>query len=191
MRRIHVVGTSGSGKTTLARQIAERLDIPHVELDALHWEPNWTPADKAVLRARVTGALAGGAWVVDGNYSALHDLTLARADTLIWLDYPLPVVLWRVTTRTMRRYFARAELWNGNRERLRSVFSKDSIILWALTTWAKNRHRYRDLSADTTYAHVQVIRLRSPRQTRHWLQRLAAQQPLRVHSTSASSDTSR
>jgi adenylate kinase family enzyme len=42
MRRIHVVGTSGSGKTTLARQIAERLDIPHVELDALHWEPHWT-----------------------------------------------------------------------------------------------------------------------------------------------------
>jgi hypothetical protein len=129
--------------------------------------------------------------VVDGNYSALHDLTLARADTLVWLDYPLPVVLWRVTTRTARRYFARTILWNGNRERLGSVFSKDSIILWALTTWAKNRRRYRELSADATYAHVHVVPLRSPRQTRHWFGSLAAQQPLRVHSTSASSDTSR
>lgn len=191
MRRIHVVGTSGSGKTTLARQIAERLDIPYVELDALHWEPDWTPADKAILRARVTDALAGGAWVVDGNYTALHDLTLARADTLIWLDYPLPVVLWRVTTRTARRYFARTTLWNGNRERLGSVFSKDSIILWALTTWAKNRRRYRELSAGATYVQVHIVRLRSPRQTRRWLGSLAAQQPLRVHSTSASSDTSR
>src|SRR5436305_799712 len=41
-QRLVVVGTSGSGKTTLAREIARRRALPHVELDALHWGPNWT-----------------------------------------------------------------------------------------------------------------------------------------------------
>ncbi len=41
MRRIVVIGTSGSGKTTLARELAGRLNVPHIELDALHWKPNW------------------------------------------------------------------------------------------------------------------------------------------------------
>lgn len=173
MRRITVVGTSGSGKTTLARRLAEELDIPHVELDALFWQPNWTPADEAHLRARVSEALAGDAWVVDGNYSAVRDLIHARADTIIWLNYSLPVVLWRVTIRTARRLVTRAELWNGNRESLRSVFSRDSIILWALSTWSKNRHRYDALFAQTDSACLRLIQLRSPRATRIWLKNLA------------------
>lgn len=41
-QRISVVGTSGSGKTTLARKIAKTYELPHVELDQLQWEPNWT-----------------------------------------------------------------------------------------------------------------------------------------------------
>lgn len=181
MRRINVVGTSGSGKTTLARQIAGRLAVPHVELDALHWQPNWTPAERDSLRARVAEALAGDAWVVDGNYSMVRDITWQRADTIIWLDYALPVVLWRVTSRTATRSIRRTELWNGNRERLASVFSKDSIILWALTTWGKNRRRYRELLAQPDYAHIQVVHLRSPRQTRIWLRDLAAPRSLPVH----------
>jgi adenylate kinase family enzyme len=181
MRRIHIVGTSGSGKTTLAREIAARLNIPHVELDALHWQPDWTPAARDDLRARVTEALSGGAWVVDGNYSLLHDLTLAQADTIIWLDYALPIVLWRVTRRTTRRIIRRTELWNDNRERLGAVFSRDSIILWALTTWGKNRRRYRELLARPEYAHLHIIHLRSPRETRIWLRRLAVAQSLPVH----------
>lgn len=58
MQRISIVGTSGSGKTTLARQISQLLDIPHVELDALHWEPNWVEVSDEVLRSQVTIALS-------------------------------------------------------------------------------------------------------------------------------------
>lgn len=181
MRCIHVVGTSGSGKTTLARTLAASLDIPHIELDALHWQPGWTPAARDDLRARVIEALSGDAWVVDGNYRVLHDLTLAQADTVIWLDYALPIVLWRVIQRTTRRAIRRTELWNGNRERLRSVFSRDSIILWALTTWGKNRRSYRELLARPEYARLRIIHLRSPRETRIWLQRLAVAQSLPIH----------
>ena len=49
MKRISVVGSSGSGKTTVARRIAEALDAPHVELDELHWGPDWAAASAAEL----------------------------------------------------------------------------------------------------------------------------------------------
>ena len=94
MRRISVIGTSGSGKTTFARRLAERAKLPHVELDALFWGPNWTPADDTLFRERVTTALSGDAWVCDGNYSSVRPMVLARADTVIWLDLPLLVCLW-------------------------------------------------------------------------------------------------
>jgi len=181
MRRICIIGTSGSGKTTLARQLAERLDIPHVELDALHWQSGWTSTEIPLLLARVTVALAGDTWVVDGNYNSLRDVTWARADTLIWLDYSLPLVLSRITSRTARRLITRTELWNGNRERWGSVFSRDSIILWSLTTWGKNRRRYRQQFAQPDFVHLRLIRLRSPRETRRWLQSLAAASSVSVH----------
>jgi adenylate kinase family enzyme len=181
MQRVCIIGTSGSGKTTLARQIAEHLSIPHVELDALHWRSDWTPAAKDTLMASVAEALAGDAWVVDGNYSMVRHITWASADTIIWLDYSLPVVVWRISSRTVRRLVARTELWNGNRERLRAVFSRDSIILWALTSWGTNRRRYRQQLAQPDYTNPRFVHLHSPRQTRLWLQRLVAVPSVPVH----------
>jgi adenylate kinase family enzyme len=132
MRRIAVVGTTGSGKTSLARLIARRLSIPHIELDALHWEPNWTEAGTAVLRARVGAVTAGAAWVADGNYAKIRDLIWPRADTLVWLDYSLPVILWRLTRRTLRRLLTGEELWNTNREVVR-LRSPAATRLWLAT----------------------------------------------------------
>jgi len=101
-RRIVVVGTTGSGKTTLAGELARRLEVPHVELDALHWEPGWTEAPTDLFRERVTHALSGEAWVADGNYSAVRDIVWSRADTIVWLDYSLPTMLYRLARRTFR-----------------------------------------------------------------------------------------
>src|SRR5262245_40756111 len=131
--RIVIVGTSGSGKTTLARRVAERLDIPHVELDALRHGPNWAPAPWDVFRARFEAATSGPAWVVDGNYSAIRDAVWSKANTLVWLQYPFHIVFWRLWWRTIRRGISRQELWNGNRESLSTAFfSRDSILLWAI-----------------------------------------------------------
>lgn len=173
MRRIVVVGTSGSGKTTLARQLGQLLGIPAVELDALHWEPNWQPAELTVLRERVAEALSGEAWVVDGNYSKLRDLTWERADTIIWLDYGLRVVMGRVIWRTFKRALSGRELWNGNRESLaNALLSKDSIILWAWQTHRKNRRQYEELTCRSEYAHLVIMRHRSPQETSAWLARV-------------------
>ena len=169
-RRIAVVGTTGSGKTTLARQLSQRLAIPHVELDALHWGPNWTPFPIEVFRERTARALSGENWVVDGNYSKVRDIVWGRADTVVWLDYALPVILGRLAWRTLRRIFAREELWSGNRERFWTQFlSRDSLFLWALHTYQRRRREFPALFNQPEYAHLAVVRLRSPRAVRDWL----------------------
>jgi shikimate kinase len=116
--RIVVVGTTGSGKTTLAGELAQRLEVSHVELDALHWEPHWVEAPIEIFRERVVHAVSGEAWVTDGNYSAVRDIVWSCADTIVWLDYSLPTILYRLARRTFRRIFTREELWNGNKERI-------------------------------------------------------------------------
>lgn len=170
MERIAIVGTTGSGKTTLARRVAQRCQIPHIELDALQWEPNWTPAEPQVFRDRVTAALNGDRWVVDGNYSAVRDIVWGRADTVVFLDYPFGLVLRRLLKRTLRRSLKQEELWNGNRETFRqSFFSRDSILVWMLRTYSQKRNKYPVLFQRLEYAHLSVVQLRSPKTAEKWL----------------------
>lgn len=173
MRRIIVIGTTGSGKTTTARAIAARLGIPHVELDALNWGSNWTEAPREIFRQRVTEAVAGDTWVVDGNYSKSRDIVWPRADTVVWLDLSLWVILWRLFRRTIARTLTREELWSGNRERLRTAFlSRDSIFVWALQTYGRRRRSYPLLLSRPEHAHLTIVRLRSPRAASSWLSAL-------------------
>jgi hypothetical protein len=175
-RRIAVVGVSGSGKTTLARQLASRLGLSHVELDALYWEPGWAPAQQAIFRERAGHVFQGDTWVVDGNHPEVRDIIWSRADTAVWLDYSLPLVMWRLTRRTFRRCATHEELWNGNQERSLSAhfFSRKSIFLWALRTYELRRREYPALFATPEYAHVRPIHLHSPRATQTWLESLPA-----------------
>jgi adenylate kinase family enzyme len=173
MSRIHIIGSAGMGKTSLAQKAAQRLGVPHVELDDLHWRENWQQAELEDFRRDVRQALSGEAWVVDGNYSKVREIVWNRADTVVWLDYSLAVILWRLMIRTLRRAFTGEELWGGNRESLRMSFlSKDSILLWALTTYRRRRREYPQLFAQPEHAHLSIIRLRSPRQTRRWFDML-------------------
>jgi shikimate kinase len=175
-RRIAVVGVSGSGKTTLARQLAARLGLAHVELDALYWEPGWAPAQRAIFRERATQVFRGDAWVVDGNHPEVRDIIWSRADMAVWLDYSLPLVMWRLTRRTFRRCATHEELWNGNQERSLSAhfFTRKSIFLWALRTYELRRREYPVLFATPEYAHVRPVHLCSPRDTQIWLESLPA-----------------
>ncbi|MGH2489080.1 MAG: AAA family ATPase [Candidatus Limnocylindria bacterium] len=175
MRRVNVVGTSGSGKTTFAAELARRLGVPHVELDALSWEANWVSAPPDVLRQRVARAVAADAWVVDGNYSATRDLVWARADTVVWLDHSFALVMWRLIARTLRRSLRGVVLWSGNRESLRIALSRDSIILWALTTYRRRRRDYPRLFLQ--YPEVRFVRLGSPGEASRFLEAIPSPAP--------------
>ncbi|MCB8983841.1 MAG: adenylate kinase [Ardenticatenaceae bacterium] len=171
--RIVVVGATGSGKTTLACQLAQRLNLPHVELDALHWGPNWTMPPDEEFRQRVDEALSGPRWVTDGNYSKARRIIWQRADCLIWLDYSLPLIWGRLFRRAVRRIRQQEELWGSNRESWRGqFFSRDSLFLFAVTSRRKHHRTYPALLAQPEYAHLQVYHWRSPRETERWLQTL-------------------
>lgn len=170
MRRVSVIGTTGSGKTTFGRALAARLGVPFVELDALFWEANWTPAADEVFRRRVAEAAAGERWVIDGNYSRIaRDLVWARADTVVWLDLPLRVTLWRILLRTLRRVRSGEELWSGSRESVRNAFlSRDSLLLFALRTHRGRRGRVTRRLALPEHAHLRVHRFRSTADAERW-----------------------
>ncbi len=172
-QRIVVVGTTGSGKTTVARQLTQRLGSPFVELDALFWGPNWTPVPANVFRERTTQALSGDTWTAGGNYTAARDIVWGRADTLVWLDYPLLLTMWQMLRRTLRRIVTQEELWSGNRETFRGQFlSRDSLFLWALKSHGRYRREYLASMHKPEYAHLTWLRLHSRQETRIWLSSL-------------------
>jgi len=169
--RVRVVGNSGAGKTTFARALAGRLGVPHLELDAVFWDAGWTKRDVDEARALIATFLAQPearkGWVADGNWTSVLGGALDGVETYVWLDYPRRVVMPRVVRRTVRRGVTRTELWHGNREDLRSLLSRDphqNIVLWAWTAHRPARERYGALAQSE-----HVIRLRSPREARRWL----------------------
>jgi adenylate kinase family enzyme len=175
VQRVSVVGLSCSGKSTLARALAERLDVPCIELDALVHDAGWNEAPAELLQVRVRAALAGSpdGWVVDGNYfGKLGDLVIAQADTVVLLDLPLRVTLRRAVTRTASRLVRRTELWNGNRERLRDVFSRYSIPLFVLRTHGSFEPKWDERLR--AHPQLDVIRLSSVRAIAAWLQSIQA-----------------
>jgi adenylate kinase family enzyme len=169
-RRICVVGTTGSGKSTLASELARRLELPYVELDALHWGPNWTHCSDEEMRQRAEQATRGDAWVVDGNYGFIRKLIWPRAEAVIWLDYPLGLILWQLWKRTWKRALMNETRWGTNKERLwPQFFSKDSLFLWALQTYQRRKRTYTALLSAPEYASLIFIHLKSPRETEAWL----------------------
>ena len=169
-KRVSVVGSSGSGKTTLGKALAVRLDVPFVELDSIFHQPNWTELPDDEFRARVREAVAGDAWVVDGNYAAVRPIVLGRATTVVWLDYSRPRVMQQVIRRSVGRGITRQELWNGNREDPRTWLDAHHPIRWAWTHHARKRVEYEARYGSDEYAHLAVHRFRTPRETRAWLE---------------------
>lgn len=104
--RIAVIGNTSSGKSTLAAALARVIGGEHVELDALHWQlPDWQEPEPADFQAAVRASIeATPRWASSGNYlSKVQEIVWPAADTLIWLDMPLPTVLRRVIARSWRR----------------------------------------------------------------------------------------
>jgi adenylate kinase family enzyme len=181
-KRMIVIGTTGSGKSTLAEMLAKQLGLAFIELDALHWLPGWDHLSDQEFRLRVEQATSLPGWVIAGNYSVARDVSWPRAEVIIWLDYPLMTIFWRLWKRTWRRWWTQELLWGTNRERLWPQFkfwsAEDSLFHWLFKTYWRRKREYPLLFAKPEYAHLKILHMHSPEETQAWLAQLESVQPL-------------
>jgi len=126
MKKVLVIGSSGAGKSTFARRLGEATGLPVIHLDRLYWKPNWVETtDKNEWREKVEKVLAGEKWVIDGNYSGTLALRLEKCDTVIFLDIPRAVCVYRVLKRvTLYTKGSRPDMTDGCDERFDWEFIK-------------------------------------------------------------------
>ena len=98
----------------------------------------------------------------------------ARADLLVWLRPPRPLVLWRVVRRTVLRRVRRELLWGVNREQplWRILTDRDHIIRYAIRGFATTEDRLRETRA--AQPDLRVVQVRSRRDAERLLAHLAA-----------------
>lgn len=175
MKKINVVGTSGSGKSTFSHMLAARLNYPYLEMDAMFWKPNWQESSDEEFFAKLDSALSQEKWVLDGNYNRTVDIKWADVDHVIWIDYPFSRTIYQAIKRAFIRSITKTELWDktGNVETFRkSFFSRDSVILWTLKTYNRNRVRYIEMFNDPKYRHIKFVRLKSPKIAKKFIDEL-------------------
>lgn len=141
MERILIVGCPGAGKSTAARQLAAITGLPLIHLDQYYWLPGWQRPDSESWRKTVESLASQPVWIMDGNYSGTLGQRLASADTLIHLDFPTWLCLWRVIRRTVSGFGRNrhGELVSGCPERFDWVFLRFVIHY-------RKQQRERDLA---------------------------------------------
>ncbi|MFE2586564.1 adenylate kinase [Streptomyces sp. NPDC059378] len=174
MRRVALFGPPATGKSTLARWLSQELDEPHTDLDDILFTPAGPLPMEEFRRqaAQITSRDSG--WIVEGNFSKLADVVWHRADTLIWLDFPLPLILYRITRRSLRQLAGREDSAQARRLTWSAAFfARRSLLRTAIRKYCANRPRYAQQMAETAALGVEVVRLRSPREVQHWKERTA------------------
>jgi len=163
MRRSLIIGPCGSGKSTLARELAPLLGLPLVHMDQLGWQAGWFETEKAELKARLAEVVARDDWLIEGNYGSTLGPRLERADTVIYLDFPITLCLSRLTRRIINhRGRSRPDMPEGCLERL------DPAFFWYVMNW-NTGPRPRTEAKLATYR-GRVIRLTSPHALAVWRQ---------------------
>ncbi len=170
MKHIAIIGCSGSGKSTLAQQVGAILHIPVTHLDAIFWQPDWVKTPRDEWRRIQEELIKPASWIIDGNYTSTLDIRMAASDTIIFLDYPRTLCLYRAVKRRIQYAGkTRPDLASGCPER----------IDWSHLQWIwyyPTRDRKDVLQKLEHYAteHTIII-LHNPIETRRFLEKLKAQ----------------
>ncbi|PCJ60968.1 MAG: adenylate kinase [Planctomycetota bacterium] len=178
LKRVNVVGTSGSGKSTFSKKLSEVLSLKYIDMDALFWEKNWTQASDQEFIRKIAECIQDDSWILDGNYSKTISLKWEKVDTIIWIDFSFIRTMYQSINRAISRIISNKELWEGtgNKESIKmTFFSKDSILLWTLNTFKSNRKKYEGIMMNQKYAHINFIRLTSPKMCEKFLIDLESQ----------------
>jgi adenylate kinase family enzyme len=167
-RRILVYGATGSGKSTMAQRLSELTGIPWTSVDDICWRPGWVPMPPNEQLTHFDALTGTRSWILDSAYGGWRHLAHERADLVVALDLARLISLTRVIRRTGTRVMAHQEVCNGNHESWRTVFARDSLVVWHSTSFRRKRTEMRSWEAATSGP--PVIRLRSPAHARSFLQ---------------------
>jgi adenylate kinase family enzyme len=171
MKRVLVIGSSGSGKSTFARRLGEAISVPIIHLDKLYWSPNWVgTTDEIEWQTKVERALQGDTWIIDGNYSGTLLLRLQKADTVIFLDMPRVICVWRVVKRAaFYRKKTRPYMGADCDEKFDWKFLEFVRYVWNYP--ARSKPKVEKLLAQNQNAKT-IVRLKSKKDVENFLQKL-------------------
>lgn len=119
MKRIAIIGSGGAGKSVLAKRLGDSLDAPIYHLDKLFWKPGWVEPDKEEWAELQRGLCQNDLWIMDGNYGGTMEIRLAACDTVIFMDLPRMLCIYRALARTWKyRNRTRPDVAEGCPERV-------------------------------------------------------------------------
>ena len=99
MNRVIIIGPSGAGKSEMSRKLQEILNLPLYHLDNIFWKEDRTHITREEFDGKLNELLSKDKWIIDGDYSRTYETRMQRADTIVFLDYPLEVCLKGVESR--------------------------------------------------------------------------------------------
>lgn len=169
MRRILVIGSGGAGKSTFSRRLSDILDIEVIHLDKEHWKDGWVEPPKDVWRSKVEELVGGDTWIMDGNFSGTLNVRIAACDTVVFLDLPRALCLWRVLKRVAKyRGTHRPDMAEGCHEKLDLTF-----LLWIWNYSSRTRPKVLGLIEEHSRSKL-IVRLRSREAVKEFLSEVAA-----------------
>lgn len=167
MKKVILIGSGGSGKSTLAKQIGTKLNLNIYHLDALFWKPNWVGVPRSEQIAVQTELVKKEEWIIDGNYGGTLDIRLHAAETIIFLDIPRTICVYRAFKRMLKfRKKTRPDMGAGCEERIDFGFLK-----WIWNYPKKQRPEIMKKLAGLS-KEKQVVILRSPKQVQRFVEAL-------------------
>ncbi len=159
-----MIGCSGAGKSTFAAQISDKTGLPFTPTDPFYWKPNWQLAEIDTVIELVDAATQKEAWVMDGNFEDWRGIVWQRADTIVWLEYPLWRILFQVFTRNFGLWFTQKPTWSGNRMTWKVVWSG---VRHALRSHKLKHAKYPGYLAE--FPDIQRLHFKHPREASKWL----------------------
>lgn len=160
-RRIWIIGCPSAGKTTVGSLLSQLLSIPLIELDNLYWEGNWARAKSTDFSLQVENLTNQHSWIVTGDYDDSNKILCQKVDTIIFLDVPYIVACIRLIKRTFLNIVTRKDLGHGNKESIKRLLGKDSIIIYLVKIYKKSRTKNLALIENMKNVKVKSIILRN------------------------------
>ncbi|MDH5163087.1 topology modulation protein [Heyndrickxia oleronia] len=170
MQRIMIIGVSaGVGKSTFARQLGDILHIDVFHLDAYFWKPGWVQASEEEFRGQQENIVKQSQWIIEGNYTGSFDIRIAPADTIIYLELPLSVCLYRVMKRWLMNIGrTRPDMGKGCNEKLDWEFIK-----FIVTTYHPRKVKMNERFKEYQDLGKTIITLKNKREIREYIDNLA------------------